>query len=158
MDKREIKELLVQIKICFPRFAAVEIDQNSNQYAIRQMVADSWHDRIGWMEKERALAILDDYMESGETKVPGISLWMHSGKTIKSNVWHSAVLDRRHNVIRWQPEGSDKVFELHVKHPMKVIGFDDSKPKKPILKPDESIWEDEDGRLWAVPEGGNDEQ
>ena len=156
MDKREIKELLVQIKIFYPKFSAV--DRENNQFVIRQMVADSWHDRIGWMEKPRALAILDDYMESGETKVPGISLWMHSGKTIKSNVWHSAILDRRHNVIRWQPEGSDKVFELHVKHPMKVIGFDDSKPKKPILKPDESLWEDEDGRLWAVPEGGNDEQ
>lgn len=141
MDKREIKELLVQIKIFYPRFSAVETDQNSNQFVIRQTVADSWHDRIGWMEKARALAILDDYMEQGETKTPGISLWMHSGKTAKSTAWHNAILDRRHNVIRWQPEGGE-VYEL------KIRDYNEQS----------NTWEDEDGRLWAVPEGGDNEQ
>lgn len=139
MDKREIKELLVQIKIFFPRFSAV--DQEDGQFRIKQAVADSWYDRIGWMEKARALAILDDYMEKGETKTPGISLWMHSGKTEKSKAWHNAFLDRRHNVIRWQPEGGE-VYELKIK---------DYNEKS-------NTWEDEDGRLWAVPEGGNNEQ
>lgn len=141
MDKCEIKDLLVQIKLFFPRFAAVENDQKTNQYMIREAVVDGWYDRIGWMEKARALAILNDYMEQGETKAPGISLWMNSGKTIKSKVWNSAILDRRHNVIRWQPEGGE-VYEL------KIRGYNEKS----------NTWEDEDGRLWAVPEGGNDEQ
>lgn len=133
MDKREIRELLVQVKIFFPRFAAVE--QEGGQFRISPAVTDSWYDRIGWMEKPRAMAILDDYMESGETKVPGISLWMHSGKTDKSTAWHNAILDRRHNVIRWQPEGGE-VYEL------KIRGYNEQS----------NTWEDEDGRLWAVPE------
>lgn len=103
MDKREIKELLVQVKIFFPRFDAVE--KIDGQFRINPAVTDSWYDRIGWMEKSRALAVLDRYMEDGETKTPGISLWMQQGKTMQgSNVWHSATLDRRHGVIRWQPE------------------------------------------------------
>lgn len=139
MDKREIRELLVQVKIFFPRFSAVE--QEGGQFRISPAVTDSWYDRIGWMEKPRAMAILDDYMEKGETKAPSISLWMHSGKTAKSTAWHNAILDRRHNVIRWQPEGGE-VYEL------KIRGYNEQS----------NTWEDEDGRLWAVPEGGNDEQ
>lgn len=104
MDKREIRELLVQVKIFFPRFSAVE--QEGGQFRISPAVTDSWYDRIGWMEKPRAMAILDGYMEAGETKTPGISLWMQQGKTMQgSNVWHSAILDRRHGVIVWTPEG-----------------------------------------------------
>lgn len=103
MDKREIQELLVQIKIFFPRFDAVE--KTDGQFRINPAVTDSWYDRIGWMEKERAFAILDRYMED-ETKTPGITLWMQNGKTTKgSNAWHSAVLDRKHGVIVWTPEG-----------------------------------------------------
>ena len=133
MDKREIRELLVHVKIFFPRFSAVE--QEGGQFRISPAVTDSWYDRIGWMEKPRAMAILDGYMESGETKAPGISLWMHSGKTAKSTAWHNAILDRRHNVIRWQPEGGE-VYEL------KIRGYNEQS----------NTWEDEDGRLWAVPE------
>ena len=133
MDKREIRELLVQVKIFFPKFAAVE--QEGGQFRISPAVTDSWYDRIGWMEKPRAMTILDNYMEAGETKTPGISLWMHSGKTEKSKAWHNAFLDRRHNVIRWQPEGGE-VYEL------KIRGYNEQS----------NTWEDEDGRLWAVPE------
>ena len=133
MDKREIRELLVQVKIFFPRFSAVE--QEGGQFRISPAVTDSWYERIGWMEKPRAMAILDAYMENGETKTPGISLWMHSGKTAKSTAWHNAILDRRHNVIRWQPEGG-QVYEL------KIRGYNEQS----------NTWEDEDGRLWAVPE------
>ena len=103
MDKREIQELLVQIKIFFPRFSAVE--QEEGQFRIKQAVTDSWYDRIGWMEKARATAILDHYMETGETRTPGVSLWMQNGKIMQgSNVWHSAYLDRKHGVIVWTPE------------------------------------------------------
>lgn len=138
MDKREIKELLVQIKIFFPRFTAVEVDKESNQFVIKQSVTDSWFERIGWMEKARAIAILDNYMEQGETKAPGISLWMHSGKTSKSNAWHNATLDLRHGVIVWQPEGGE-VYE------------------RKIVREDRGTYEDEYGCLWAFP-GGEDEQ
>lgn len=138
MDKREIKELLVQIKIFFPRFTAVEVDKESNQFVIKQSVTDSWFERIGWMEKVRAIAILDNYMEQGETKAPGISLWMHNGKTSKSNAWHNATLDLRHGVIVWQPEGGE-VYE------------------RKIVREARGTYEDEYGCLWAFP-GGEDEQ
>ena len=132
MDKREIKELLVQVKIFYPRFSAV--DQEDGQFMIKQSVVDSWFERIGWMEKVRAIAILDTYMEQGETKAPGISLWMHSGKTSKSNVWHNATLDLRHGVIVWQPEGGE-IYE------------------RKIVKEDHGTFEDEDGYLWAFAGG-----
>lgn len=133
MNKQEIKELLVQIKIFYPRFSAVEVDQNTNQFVIKQSVTDSWFERLGWMEKPRAIAILDDYMESGEIKAPGISLWMRSGKTVRNNVWHSAWLDLLHGVIVWEPEKGRK-------------------EERRIVRENHGTYEDEFGYLWAFAE------
>lgn len=102
MDKQQLKQLLIQVKVFFPRFDAVEKD--GNKYGVMSQTIDAWYRQIGYLEYDRALEILDQYMASDNgSKTPNISLWVQNGR-VQSKAWHSAILDRRHGVIRWQPE------------------------------------------------------
>ena len=110
MDKQEIKQLLTQIKVFYPRFDAVEKDGGS--YMIMAQTVDSWHRVIGWMDYDRAVGILDRYMESDQgAKTPTVSLWKHGGKTDQKQAWHSAWFDQRNGAVVWQPEDGPK-YEL----------------------------------------------
>lgn len=131
MDKQEIANLLMQIKVFYPRFEIVEHD--GDQFRIRPAVIDAWYKRLGYMELEQATKILDQHL-SGENggRIPTINLWLSGGKQLQ-NVRSTASLERQRGVIRWEPE-PDKVFEFRA-------SFNQQR----------GAWEDEDGRLWAFP-------
>lgn len=134
MTDNDIRILLCKIKTFFPRFANVEIEDG--QYKIRPSVTASWFDAIGWMEYDRAVEILNDYLQSEDgAKTPNVSLWMNNGKMHRSSVWHNARLDLRHGVIVWQPEGSDETYERKIVHDY------------------DGTYEDEEGFLWAYAGG-----
>ena len=132
MDKNEIKQLLIQIKVFYSRFEAVEKD--GGRFGVMSQTIDAWHRQIGWMEYDQAIKILDDYASSENgSKTPGVSLWAHGGKIRQSAAWSDAFLDQLHGVIRWKPEKDGDVFER------KVVGVR------------AGCYEDEDGYLWTVP-------
>lgn len=107
MDKQQIKDLLIQIKVFYPRFEAVEKD--GNKYGVLTQTIDSWYRQLGYMEYERALEILDSYLKSENgSKTPNAALWIRGGRAEAANVWHSAWLDERHGVIVWEPEKGKK--------------------------------------------------
>lgn len=134
MDKLEIKQLLIQIKVFYSRFDAVEKD--GNRYGVMSQTVDAWHRQIGWMDYGRALQILDDYVQSENGgKTPTAALWARNGKAKEASVWCNASLDQLHGVIRWQPEKDGEVYER------KLVGLRSG------------CYEDEDGCLWAFPGG-----
>lgn len=134
MDKQEIKNLLTQIKVFYPRFDAVE--KSGSGFMVMAQTVDSWHRVIGWMDYDRAIQILDSYMESEQgNKTPNINLWKRGGKLQQKAAWHSARLDHHRGLVIWQPEGGP-VFE-----------------KKADYSPRLGAWVDEDDYLWATPEG-----
>lgn len=112
MSKDEINMLLKQIKIMFPRFDNVEKD--GSRFGIIPEVTDSWFQRLGWMEYDRAIQILDRYMESENgSRTPTIALWMNNGKAQRrSDGRITASWDERNQCIRWQPEEEGVVYEL----------------------------------------------
>lgn len=134
MTKEEIRNVLAQIKIMYPRFESVE--KEGGQFKILPAVIDAWFKRLGWMDADRALAILDRHMESEEgNKTPTLSLWLRNGKAqSRAADGSSASLDRQHGVIRWQPEPEGDVFEIPVS-----------------WSNQHGAWEDYEGRLWAMP-------
>lgn len=134
MDKAQIKQLLIQIKIFYPRFDGVEKD--GNRYGVMSQTIDAWHRQLGWMDYNRALEILDNYIrsESGG-KTPNAALWVRNGKVKQASGWCTAYFDQLRGVIKWQPEQNGEVFERKVKS-IKAGAI-----------------EDEDGYLWAVPGG-----
>ena len=130
MDKSEIQKLLCQIKIFYPRFDAVE--KTDGQFKIPNPITESWFGRLGFMEYDRAIEILDNYLaDENGARVPTIALWIRNGKK-ESKAWHSARLDQRNGLIIWRPEGGPE-FEL-----------------KANFNVQQGCWEDEDGRLWAT--------
>lgn len=134
MSDEEIKRLLTQIKVFYPRFDAVEKD--GNRYGIMKETVTAWHRVIGWMDLDQALKILDDYMASEQGgRTPNINLWSRGGKMQAKAAWHSARLDRQRGLIIWQPEGGP-VFE-----------------KKTTYNTRLGAWEDDDGYLWGEPGG-----
>lgn len=114
MTKDEIKKFLAQVKIMYPRFDAVE--KEGTRFGVLPEVADAWYTRIGWMDFDRAIKILDDYMESDTgSRTPGIALWMANGKAQRRSEDHdTAVFDRKRGIIVWKPETEGKVFEIPV--------------------------------------------
>ena len=133
LDKAQIKQLLIQIKVFYSRFDAVEKD--GNMYGVMGQTIDAWHRQIGWMEYDDALKILDNYIASENgSKTPGISLWKQNGKVMQKSVWHNAALDLQHGVIVWEPE-KGTVFERR------------------IVRENHGTYEDEDGYLWAMAGG-----
>lgn len=133
MTNLEIKKLLIQIKVFYPRFDSVE--KTDGGYAVSTQVIDAWHRQIGWMEYDDALKILDNYIASENgSKTPTVSLWQQNGKVIQKSVWHNAALDLQHGVIVWEPE-KGTVFERR------------------IVREDHGTYEDEDGYLWAMAGG-----
>ena len=136
MTKQEIRDLLIQIKVFYPRFDSVEKD--GGRFGVMSATVDSWFERLGWMEYEHALQILNSYMETDDgRKTPNIQLWMNGGKK-SGSTWHNAVFQR--GVIRWQPEKDGEVYEIRAEWNEK-----------------KGCYEDEEGRLWATA-GGEDEQ
>lgn len=136
MDKQEIKQLLIQIKVFFPRFEAVEKD--GNRYGVMTQTVDAWHRQIGWMDYDRALQILDQYMSSENgSKTPNVSLWIRGGKIQQASIRCTGSLDLRHGVIRWEPERGE-VYE------------------RKIVRENAGTFEDEDGYMWAKPGGEDD--
>lgn len=134
MTNLEIKKLLIQIKVFYSRFDAVE--KTDGGYAVSTQVIDAWHRQIGWMDYDRALKILDDYMQSENgSKTPTAALWVRNGKVKQASVWCTAYFDQLRGVIKWKPEQNGEVFERKVKS-IKAGAI-----------------EDEDGYLWAVPGG-----
>ncbi len=114
MNKDELKELLKQIKIFYPRFEGVE-KAPGGLYQVSNVMCDAWYKQIGWLEFDRAIAILDRYMLSDSAdKTPKVSLWITNGNVQASKVHPSAFFDRRHGVIRWRPELNGPVYELPV--------------------------------------------
>ena len=136
MTKDEIKKFLAQVKIMYPRFDSVE--KRDNRFAIMPEVADAWFQRIGWMEYDRAIKILDDYMESENgSRTPGIALWMANGKAQRrSENYESAVFDRLRGIITWKPEPEGKTFEI-------PVSWDGQ----------QGCYVDQDGYRWATAEG-----
>lgn len=110
MDKQEIKQLLMEIKVVYPRFESVEKD--GAQFMVNSKVVESWHRLIGWMDYDKAIEILDKYMESDQgAKTPTVNLWKHGGKVQEKQAWHSSWFDSRNGVVVWQPEDGPK-YEL----------------------------------------------
>lgn len=111
MSKDEINMLLKQIKIMYPRFDSVEKD--GMKYGIIPEVTDSWFQRIGWMEYDRAIRILDRHMESEEgNRVPTIALWMNNGKAMRRGSGDiTATYERKTGKIIWKPEENGHVYE-----------------------------------------------
>lgn len=135
MSKDEINQLLKQIKILYPRFDSVEKD--GMKYGIIPEVTEAWHRRIGWMDLDRALKILDRYMESENgSKTPTLALWMNNGRAqARSDDYETAYLDRRAGAVIWTPEQGGPVYE-----------------RKVTFNEHNGCWEDEEGYLWATAE------
>lgn len=134
MTREEIIKLLIQIKVFFSRFDGVE--KTASGYAVNPAVADSWHRRIGFMEYQKALVILDSYMASENgSRTPTISLWMNAGRIATKAGRCTATLDRKHSCIMWQPEEGGRVYEKPVKWNAR-----------------REVWEDEDGYEYIIPE------
>lgn len=133
MDKTQIKDLLIQIKVFYPRFELVERDGGS--YMVSTKVVDSWFDRLGFMDYDRALQILDSYM-TGEQggRVPTFSLWASGGKVHQAAVRCTATFDRRNGCLSWRPDAKGDAYEI-------PLTWDGQR----------GAWTDSDGRLWAVP-------
>lgn len=132
MTKQEVKDLLIQVKVFYPRFESVEKD--GARYGVMTATVDSWYNRLGYMEYAEAIRILNSYMESENgKKTPGIQLWLNGGK-VQDTAWHNAVF--RRGMIRWQPEKNGEVFEIRAE-------WNERK----------GCYEDEDGRLWATAGG-----
>ncbi len=134
MSKDEIKKLLCQIKVFYPRFDTV--DKVEGRYRISEAAIESWFSRIGFMDFEKAVQILDSHMagESGN-KTPGINLWIAGGKQLRSSRECTAFLDRKHGCIVWTPEENAKPIERR-------CSFDSAT----------GCWEDEDGYRWVTQE------
>lgn len=134
MDNNEIKQLLTQIKVFFPRFEAVEKD--GGQFMINTKTVDAWHRAIGWMDLDQALGILDKYIESDQgSKTPNVSLWKRGGRLENKAAWHSARFDSRRGLVIWQPEdGPTYEIKAHVDEHGDII-------------------DDEFGYIWGEPGG-----
>ena len=132
MNRDEIKDLLRQIKVFYPRFDNVE-KAPGNMYQISGVVIESWYDRIGWMELDQAQNILNRYMEAENgNKTPNISLWLSGGKQYRASAEVTAFYDRRTGTVVWEPEEGHR-FELKGEW-------------------NKGTFEDEDGRRWAFAE------
>ena len=113
MTKSEVKDLLVRIKVFFPRFEAVE--KTEGGFRVPAPVIDNWHRIIGFLEFEDAEKILERHISSeAGGKVPGISQFLAGGGGNKSNVWSSAIFDRMSSSILWTPEKGEETQKLHV--------------------------------------------
>ena len=134
MSKDEVKKLLCQIKVFYPRFETV--DKVEGRYLIAETAIESWFSRIGFMDYDRALVILDAHMAS-ETgnRIPSINLWISGGKQYQKSKKCTAFLDRKHGCIVWTPEEGAKPIE-------KPCSFDAAA----------GCWEDEDGYRWITQE------
>lgn len=131
MNREEVGQLLIQIKVFYSRFESVE--KEGGTFRVSPATIDSWYTRLGYMNYTKAIQILDRYMESDQgNRVPNINLWLNGGKVQQEAVKCTATLERRRGVIRWEPE-SGKVFEIPVTYNQQY-----------------DCWEDEDGRLWAM--------
>ena len=135
MDKNEIGTLLKEVKVCYPRFDAVE--KMDGHYHCSPEVIEAWHRRIGWMDLDRALKILDRYMESENGgKTPTLALWMNNGRAqARTADCDTAYLDRRTGAVIWTPEQGGPVYE-----------------RKVTFNEHNGFWEDEEGYLWATAE------
>lgn len=132
MDKQEIRDLLIQVKVFYSRFDAVEKD--GGRYMVMTQTVDSWYRQLGYMPYEKAIEILDRYMRSEEgTKTPSVTMWLNGGRSARL-AWHNATLDLRHGVIVWTPEGGETY-------------------ERRIVKEDHGCYEDEDGYVWAFAGG-----
>ena len=129
MTKQEVKDLLIQIKVFYPRFESVEKD--GARYGVMTATVDSWYNRLGYMEYAEAIRILNSYMETDDgRKTPNIQLWLNGGKK-QEPVWHNATF--KNGMITWQPEKNGVVYEIRAEW----------NGKRQCI-------EDEDGRLWAT--------
>lgn len=135
MTKDEIGKLLAQIKIMYPRFD--NVDRTEDGFDIHPAVIDSWFQRLGWMEYDRAIRILDTYMESENgNRVPTIALWMNNGKAMRRGSGDiTATFDRRTGKILWQPDENGRVYERNA-----------------TWNSQKGCYEDDDGYLWAFAE------
>lgn len=132
MDKQQIKDLLIQIKVFYPRFESVE--KIENKYGVLSHVIDSWYRQIGFMEYEEAIGILDRYMESDQgNKTPTVSIWKRGRKT-QSKAWHSTIIDPYKRKVTLTPENGE---------PQEV---------SVIFSTSDGLWVDEDSYLYAYPE------
>ena len=127
MSKDEIKDLLVEIKSFYPRFALVDPD-----YMVYQQTLDSWFDMIGYKSREECKKILQDHIigPNGD-KVPGISLFVtgRQGGASRGTAWI------KDGMLYWRPDPKAQAQMFRVKW-------------------DGTAYEDEEGRLWAAPEEG----
>ncbi len=140
MDRQEIKDLLMQVKVCYPRFESVE--KTNGEFVVNPVVVDSWYRRLGYMDYTQALKILDTYMTSENgTRIPSMNLWVTGGKVQQRSVRCTAVFDRKKGAILWWPEeGNDTPIERPV-----------------FLNPESLCWEDEDGYCWSFAEDEKEE-
>ena len=127
VSKDEIKDLLVEIKSFYPRFALVDPD-----YMVYQQTLDAWYDMIGYKSHDECRKILQEHIAgpSGD-KVPGISVF--AGGRQKNGSYATAWIQNRQ--VCWKPEPDAEIQRFDVVW-------------------DGNAWKDTEGRLWAAPEGG----
>lgn len=126
MTREEIKDLLIEIKSFYPRFALVDPED----YTVRSQTLDAWYDMIGFRDKEDCRAILQNYIAGPNgDKVPGISVF--AGGRQRTGARGTAWI--RNSTIYWKPEPDAEVQIFSAVW-------------------DGTAYKDKEGRLWAVPE------
>lgn len=140
MTRDDIKDLLKQIKIFYPRFESVE--KVEMEFRINPAVIDAWHREIGYLELKDALKILDEHMESDDgSRSPGIAVFKRARKN-KEGGWRC-----RATLEQYDANTGFVKHEIEKGH---VIYHS-------VRKVCTGTWEDESGQLWAAPDANEEE-
>lgn len=128
MNREEIKDLLIEIKSVYPRFALVDPED----YTVRTQTLDTWYDLIGFKSLEDCKKLLQNHIAGPNgDKVPGISVF--AGGRQRSGSFATAWI--RNGMICWKPDPDAEVQTFGAVW-------------------DGAAWKDNEGRLWAEPEEG----
>lgn len=114
MTEEEIRQFLLDVKAIYPTFQSVE--KKNGFLSVTGETVKAWHRQIGWMSRKQADGILSGHMHSDKgDKAPTLRTWLAGGGNQSQGSGKTMWLDRAHNVIIWQPEGSGKRYEIPVK-------------------------------------------
>ena len=135
MTREGIKDLLISIKSFYPRFSLVDVDANDD-YVVRSQTLDAWYGMLGYKNEAECRKILQDHISGPNgDKMPSVSLFTKSGQG-RSVYQCNAVLEMR---------GQDYAVIVHRLESGETLRYKAVRDKT-------NTWEDEEGRLWAVPE------
>lgn len=138
MTREETRELLLYVKMNYPRFEPVT--RNGGTYDVADAVVNRWFAEIGWMDLETAKMVLDRYAASENgNKTPTMRLWT-AGRRAKEDVRITMTYDAQRDAVVWQPEEGGPKIEI------------------PIVRHYRNgDMEDEAGRVFAFAGGGTNE-